>query len=68
MFQENIVKHEQALSKVNEAYDSINEYKRQVSELTPKHKSAIDEIKQLVWEVEEHKQQYIEVYFSCSTH
>jgi len=58
---ENIGKHEQALYKVNEAFGSINEFKRQVSDLTPQHKAALDEIRDLVDQVEEHKLDYIEV-------
>lgn len=46
---------------MNEAFGSINEYKREVSELTPKYKSATDEIKDLVARVEDQKEQYIAV-------
>ncbi|XP_052095798.1 dynein heavy chain domain-containing protein 1-like isoform X11 [Mytilus californianus] len=62
---ENIGKHEQALGKVNEAFGSINEYKREVSELTPKYKSATDEIKDLVARVEDQKEQYIAALDRC---
>ncbi|XP_069111192.1 dynein heavy chain domain-containing protein 1-like isoform X2 [Argopecten irradians] len=62
---ENIGKHEQALSKVNEAFGSINQFKRQVSALTPQHKAAMDEIKELVEQVEEHREQYIESLDKC---
>ena len=46
---------------MNEAFGSISEFKREVSELMPKHKAAMAEIKELVQQVEEQKQQYIEV-------
>ena len=46
---------------MNEAFGSINCYKREVSDLSPQHKEATDEIKALVEEVEAQKQDYIEV-------
>ena len=46
---------------MNEAFGSINEFKREVSDLSPQHKEASDEIKALVEEVEAQKQDYIEV-------
>ena len=55
------VKFEQALSKIDEAFDSIKEYKREVSDLMPRQKSANSEIKELVTQVEQHKQDYIVV-------
>ena len=46
---------------MNEAFGSINEYKREVSDLTPQYKAATDEIKDLVARVEDQKEQYIAV-------
>jgi hypothetical protein len=48
---------------VNEAFGSINEYKREVSDLTPQYKAATDEIKDLVARVEDQKEQYIAVSY-----
>ncbi|XP_056008158.1 dynein heavy chain domain-containing protein 1-like [Ostrea edulis] len=64
---ENISKHEQTLGKVNEAFGSISELKREVSELMPKHKAAMAEIKELVQQVEEQKQQYIQALERCKS-
>ncbi|XP_060599368.1 dynein heavy chain domain-containing protein 1-like [Ruditapes philippinarum] len=61
----NIQKHERALSKVNEAFGSISEFKREVSDLSPQHKQAVDGIKGLVEEVEAHKQDYIVALDKC---
>ncbi|XP_062587861.1 dynein heavy chain domain-containing protein 1-like, partial [Saccostrea cucullata] len=64
---ENISKHEQTLGKVNEAFGSISEFKREVSELMPKHKAAMAEIKELVEQVEEQKLQYIQALDRCKS-
>lgn len=55
------MKYEQALSKINEAFGSIAEYKSEVSDLMPRHKSANEKIKELITQVETHKQEYIVV-------
>ncbi|KAJ8313861.1 hypothetical protein KUTeg_008422 [Tegillarca granosa] len=62
---DNIRKHEQALSKVNEAFGSIAEFRREVSDLTPQHQSAVEEIKDLVAQVEDYKIKYIESLDKC---
>ena len=49
---------------MNEAFGSISEFKREVSDLSPQHKKATDEIKDLVEQVEAQKQDYIVV---CAT-
>ena len=59
--QSNIHKHERALGKVNEAFGSISEFRREVSDLSPQHKAATDEIKDLVEQVEAQKLEYIGV-------
>lgn len=46
---------------MNEAFGSIDEFKREVSDLSPKHKDAVDKIKDLVEQVEAQKQDYIVV-------
>ena len=55
------IKYEQALGKINEAFGSIAEFRREVSELTPKHKAATDSVHTLVEFVEQQKQDYIQV-------
>ena len=52
------VKFEQALAKINEAFDSIAEFKKEVSDLEPKQRSANSEIKDLKEIIEGHKQEY----------
>ena len=61
------VKFEQALSKIDEAFDSIAEFKREVSELEPRQKAANAEIKELVTQVETYKQEYIVALDRCKT-
>jgi len=46
---------------VNEAFGSISEFRREVSDLSPQHKAATDEIKDLVEQVEAQKLEYIGV-------
>ncbi|KAH3716365.1 hypothetical protein DPMN_059086 [Dreissena polymorpha] len=61
----NIHKHERALAKVNEAFGSIDDFRREVSNLSPQHKAATEEIKGLVQEVEAQKQEYIAALDKC---
>ncbi|XP_052798483.1 dynein heavy chain domain-containing protein 1-like isoform X5 [Mya arenaria] len=61
----NIYKHEQALGKVNEAFGSIDDFRREVSNLSPQHKAATEEIKGLVEQVEAQKQDYIVALDKC---
>ena len=46
---------------MNEAFGSISEFRREVSDLSPQHKAATDEIKDLVEQVEAQKLEYIGV-------
>lgn len=46
---------------MNEAFGSISEFRREVSDLSPQHKAATEEIKDLVEQVEAQKQEYIAV-------
>ncbi|XP_035825634.1 dynein heavy chain domain-containing protein 1 [Aplysia californica] len=61
------VKFEQALSKIDEAFGSIAEFKKEVSDLMPRQKSANSEIRDLVTQVETHKQEYIVALDKCKT-
>ena len=54
-------KFEQALDKIDEAFDSIAEFRREVSDLMPQHRSANGTIRDLVTMVERYKQDYIVV-------
>ena len=66
-YQAKALKYEQALGKIDEAFDSISDYKREVSELTPKHKAATEHVRALVENVEAQKQDYIKVYDMTGT-
>ncbi|XP_076466624.1 dynein heavy chain domain-containing protein 1-like isoform X2 [Babylonia areolata] len=59
------VKYEQALGKINEAFGSISDFRREVSDLTPRHKSATDNVHSLVEFVEQQKQDYIQALDKC---
>ncbi|XP_048242736.1 dynein heavy chain domain-containing protein 1-like [Haliotis rufescens] len=61
----NIVKYEKALGKIDEAFGSIAEYKREVSDLTPQHKLSMETIRELVEQVEQHKEEYIQSLDKC---
>lgn len=59
--QEKATKYEKALGKINEAFGSIAEYRQEVSDLAPRHKTANDTVRSLVEDVEKQKQVYIQV-------
>ena len=46
---------------MNEAFGSIDDFRREVSNLSPLHKAATEEIKGLVEQVDAQKQEYIQV-------
>lgn len=52
---------------MNEAFGSISEFRREVSDLSPQHKAATEEIKDLVEQVEAQKQEYIAVSTNRNT-
>lgn len=52
---------------MNEAFGSISEFRREVSDLSPQHKAATEEIKDLVEQVEAQKQEYIAVSTNWNT-
>ena len=54
-------KSDSALSRLNTAFSSINLYRREVSDLVPKHANAVSKVKNHVSTVEDERQQYIEV-------
>ncbi|GFR96322.1 dynein heavy chain domain-containing protein 1-like [Elysia marginata] len=58
-------KFEQALDKIDEAFDSIAEFRREVSDLMPQHRSANGTIRDLVTMVEKYKQDYIVALEKC---
>ncbi|CAL1542045.1 unnamed protein product [Lymnaea stagnalis] len=58
-------KYEQALDKINEAFGSIAEFKKEVSGLMPQHTSAAGQISDLVSQVETYKQDYIKALEQC---
>ncbi|GFO14602.1 dynein heavy chain, partial [Plakobranchus ocellatus] len=58
-------KFEQALDKIDEAFDSIAEFRREVSDLMPQHRSANGTIRDLVTMVERYKQDYIVALDKC---
>ena len=62
-FKANIVKHEAALEKINEAYTSITQYKREVSNLVPRHQEAQAAVKDHVNFVEIQREEYIQVQY-----
>ena len=57
-------KYEVVLARIAKAYESITEYKREVSELVPRHQAALERVKELVDNVETQREDYIQV---CST-
>ncbi|XP_070211333.1 dynein heavy chain domain-containing protein 1-like isoform X3 [Littorina saxatilis] len=59
------IKYEQALGKIDEAFGSIEEYRREVSHLTPRHKAATDNVRTLVEFVEQQKHDYIQALDKC---
>ncbi|KAL8594105.1 hypothetical protein ACOMHN_000817 [Nucella lapillus] len=59
------VKYEQALGKINEAFGSISDFRREVSDLTPRHKAATETVHSLVECVEQQKQDYIQALDEC---
>ena len=63
MFQSKIFKFESSLGKVNEAYDSIASYKREVSNLFPRHQKALAKVKEHVECVEVQREQYKQVRY-----
>ncbi|XP_025095393.1 dynein heavy chain domain-containing protein 1-like isoform X2 [Pomacea canaliculata] len=62
---EKATKYEKALGKINEAFGSIAEYRQEVSDLAPRHKTANDTVRSLVEDVEKQKQVYIQSLERC---
>lgn len=56
-------KYESTLGKMNEAFDTISEYKREVSDLVPRHQRALSIVKEHVETVEIQREQYIQVRY-----
>ena len=54
-------KFDSSLDKLNSVFSSINMYRREVSDLVPKHSHAVTRVNDHVSNVEEERQQYIEV-------
>ena len=50
-----------SLTKVTDAFETITEYKREVSDLVPRHQKALDMVKEHVGFVEAQRGQYIQV-------
>lgn len=60
-FQAKMEKHEAGLAKMNVAFDSIASFRREVSDLVPKHRAALAEVKDHVDFVEIQREEYIKV-------
>ena len=54
-------KYDAGLAKMNAAFRTIAEYRREVSELVPRHQSALQVVKDHVEAVEVQRQDYIQV-------
>lgn len=61
LFQASILQYEAGLRKMNEAFSSIGDYKRQVSDLAPSYQKALDHVTELVECVEQKRQEFIQV-------
>ena len=53
--------YQQGLDRMDEAFESIAEFKKQVADLMPKKRKAIELVNDHVVNVESQRQQYIEV-------
>ena len=62
--QSKMERYEAALAKVNEAFNSITTYRREVSNLVPKHQGALSVVREHVQFVEVQREEYISVSWS----
>ncbi len=61
MLQANIQKYSGCLARVTEAFDTISAWKREVSDLGPRHARALSVVKEYVDSVEQQRLDYIAV-------
>ena len=59
MFQDKIIKFNHGLAKMNAAFDSIADYKKEVSDLVPEKKTCITQVQEHIENVEKQRQDYI---------
>ena len=64
-FQGEIEKYSSCLARVTEAHNTINDWKRNISDLGPRHARALSVVQEFVDSVELQRLQYIQVYFLC---